>query len=209
MNFFYFFLSSFFFFFFPFERLFLLSFILGLSYLFTVGFLRNKINVKQILSENQNLKIALKAAVKQKNDKNDNCEANNDPEIKNGKNNEKRNESLILLDFHSIELELYQQMKNIICHLTLSNLLQLPHIMDLLTILGESNMKLGSDFLIRLQNIFEFKPKLMERTDVSTNLNEKLDDDNPVFISISLLASQLSFLSFFCFSAVFNAIFKF
>ena len=159
----------------------------------------NKINVKQILSENQNLKIALKAAVKQKNDKNDNCEANNDPEIKNGKNNEKRNESLILLDFHSIELELYQQMKNIICHLTLSNLLQLPHIMDLLTILGETNIKLGSDFLIRLQNIFEFKPKLMERTDVSTNLNEKLDDDNPVFgtqlskiiIEIDLISKQI------------------
>ena len=159
----------------------------------------NKINVKQILSENQNLKIALKAAVKQKNDKNDSCEANNDPEIKNGKNNEKRNESLILLDFHSIELELYQQIKNIIYHLTLSNLLQLPHIMDLLTILGESNIKLGSDFLIRLQNIFEFKPKLMERTDVSTNLNEKLDDDNPVFgtqlskiiIEIDLISKQV------------------
>ena len=159
----------------------------------------NKINVKQILSENQNLKIALKTAEKQKNDKNDNCEANNETEMKSGKNSEKRNESLILSDFHSIELELYIQIKNIIHYLTLSNLLQLPHIMDLLTILGETNIKLGSDFLIRLQNIFEFKPKLMERTDVSTNLNEKLDDDNPVFgtqlskiiIEIDLISKQV------------------
>ena len=69
---------------------------------------------------------------------------------------------IILSDFNSIELKLYQQIKYIIYHLVLTNLLQLPHIMDLLTILGETNTKLSADFLTKLREIFEFQKKSFE-----------------------------------------------
>ena len=103
---------------------------------------------------------------------------------------------IILSDFNSIELKLYQQIKYIIYHLVLTNLLQLPHIMDLLTILGETNTKLSADFLTKLQEIFEFQKKSVERTDVSTNSNERLEDDNPVFgTQLSKIITEIHLIS--------------
>ena len=159
------------------------------------------INVRKLLNENTNLKtafITVDKKLKEKNVKNDKKDDNDNA------NDSNKN---ILSNIDSIELELYRQIKNIIYHLSLSNILQLPHIMDMLTILGDSNTELGSVFLTRFYEILEFQINSLESTYVSTDLNTSLKNNsidtnlnlsnmNPVFgIQLSKITIEVDFIS--------------
>ena len=148
----------------------------------------NKTNMTNLLDENVNLKTALKLSEKKRKEKITNSNLNK--EVNENENKNKNEKSYSNLIVFSIEKELLIQIIEIITNLSLFSILQLPHIMDLLSILGETNTKITSQFLQRLFEILELQNK--EGTYVSTETSSEKNSENANISTVSTVSTYQS-----------------
>ena len=74
-----------------------------------------------------------------------------------------------------VETDLLSQVIEVIKSLTLTSIFKLPHIMDILALLGDNNIVLGTELLSRLFNILEIK---LSDTRIGSN---DIFDANPIY----------------------------